>query len=476
MFVKDTVANTVRKQLESGSIRFGEKMPSVRKLSHEFNVSISTALEVYRYLESIGYISAKERSGYFAAYTSPDSTSYSNKLYKAVAGKIRTKDLILEVFLSSNEPDHVSFGVGAPHPGIMPYKRVNRKLNQLIKANSDIVAKYTLPPGYKKARQAIAKWVKPFCGVVDAEDVLLTEGCLEAIHLALNIYTKPGDYVAVESPAYFGILQTIGNSHLKAIEIPTCPTGGMEPEALLKATKEYDIKAIILTCHAQNPLGFIMSEKDKLKILEICSKKNIQIIEDDIYGDMVFSSKRELALKAFDKDGIVTYCASFSKTVAPGLRLGWCIPPQNKMPDFVEHKITLNVASNSIGQHILPEILDPQDMKKIISEQKAYYKKQVEIYTNYLQSSIQAEFEITKPQGSYFLWCKVKGLDSVNLFHQCLEKKVSISPGPIFSASGAFKDCFRLNCSLPFDTKTEKALKVVCDLINNMVVPTKRGV
>ncbi len=468
-YLKDELADQIKKDLETGAIRYGEKMPSVRKLSHQFNVSISTVLEAYKYLEDIGYVLSRERSGYFANHSLTEESVYETKLKNSVVSHVKTADLILDIIQSQQVKGIRSFALGTPFPHIMPFKKVNKEIKQYLKLHPDLSAYYVYSPGDIKARTTLSKWLRPILGNTNPNHILMTSGCLEAVHISLSALTKPGDQIAVESPTYFGILQAINNLGLKAVEVPTCSQDGIEPQDLEKVLKNHSIKVLVISCHAQNPFGHLMTDENKRKILDLCEKHNVQIIEDDIYGDLTFTENRPTPLKAFDKKGIVTYCSSLSKSISPGLRIGWCVPQGKNFDDFLKVKIAMNWSCNSIGQAILPHLLDKTNFPTWIHNQKEYYKKQVGVYSFFLKSQLGDRIKINRPSGSYFLWCELSTkINTVELYQEALKSKITFSPGPMFSASGAFKHCFRLNCSAPLTGDTEKALLRLCQLIQKM--------
>jgi DNA-binding transcriptional MocR family regulator len=253
---------------------------------------------------------------------------------------------------------------------------------------------------------------------------------------------------------------------LKAIEVKTDPLDGICPDALEELAKSKKIKALISTPTAQNPLGFTMTDERKKQVLAICKKYNIRLIEDDIYGDIGFQKKRPKTYKYFDKDNIVTYCSSFSKFMGPGLRLGWVIPPKNAQT-YIRHKLSLNLANVGLVQHAVTSILRNENLEKIGENLTNHYQKNIQIYSNVLQSQLGDKITLSRPTGSYFLWARVEGLDSIDAYKKAQKQKISFTPGPYFSANRQYVNYLRINCAHELDEKINQGLTKLTKILNN---------
>lgn len=453
--------------IEKGMILPGEKLPSLRKISDQFDVSLSTAVEAYSRLELFGYVEARNRSGYFARLPiTTDNILKPSKSFKSKVSKIEHIDEIIELMNQSSDKMSAPFGFGTPAQNHFPNKLINRQIVQTLKQHPEVSGTYIFGEGLLDLRQSLGKWIRPWVGVTPTENILITNGCLEALNLSLAAYCDVGDVVAIESPCYFGILHAINYHGLRALEVKTDPQKGLDPEALEGLAKSNKIKVLISNPNAQNPLGFTMSDERKKDILAICHRYNIKIIEDDLYGELSFEKKRPKSYKYFDKEGIVTYCSSFSKFLGPGLRLGWCIPPGDTEV-FIRHKLSLNLATASLYQYAVARILKTENLLKYGQELADYYQKNLNIYSNVLTNQLGGKLSLSQPTGSYFLWGRIEGLNSTSAYQRAKKQKLSFTPGHLFSANKHYENYFRINCAHEFNEKRNEELTALAKILDS---------
>lgn len=460
-----TIVEFFVKNIESGVIIPGEKLPSLRKISDQFDVSLSTAVEAYRNLELYGYVTARDRSGYVARFpSSSDLVLQPSKKFKSKLTEIEHIDEIIDLINQTMDPGTAPFGVGIPALDRFPARMLNRYITQTLKHQPQSTSQYVFGLGLEELRSELAKWMRPWTGVVSKEKIIITNGCLEAINISLAAECSPGDIVAIESPCYFGLLHAIHHHGLKALEVKTDPVEGICPEALDELAKKNKIKVLISTPNAQNPLGFSMSDERKKEVLAICKKHKIRIIEDDLYGELCFSKKRPKSYKYFDKDDIVTSCSSFSKFLGPGIRIGWCVVAKDINP-YVRQKLSLNLSTNTLFQYSLANILRNEDLLKVGQELSKYYEQNTQIYANVLRNLLGDKVRLSSPTGSYFLWVRMEGLDVMAAFQRAKKYKVSFTPGPLFSASGQYGNYLRINCAHSFNEKRQQELATLAKLL-----------
>lgn len=452
--------------IEKGSILPGDKLPSLRKISDQFDVSLSTAVEAYRKLELFGYVQVKDRSGYSARFPSNDNILPPSKKFKSKVCEIEHIDEIIELMNHTMNKDIAPFGVGVPAIERFPNRMINKYLAQTIKHHPESSSAYLFGLGFEELRRELASWIRPWCGVASHENIMITNGCLEALNIALSAECESGDLVAIESPCYFGILHMIHHHGLKALELKTDPVEGIDPEAFEALAKTKNIKVLISTPSAQNPLGFTMSDERKKQILGICKKYKIRLIEDDLYGELHFDKKRPKTYRYFDKDGIVTYCSSFSKFLGPGLRIGWVVTPGDPH-QYVRQKLSLNLASNSLTQYTVAKVLKNENLLKVGHDLATYYQKNIGIYSNILQSEMGDKLSLSKPTGSYFLWARVEGLDARAAYQTAKKNKISFTPGPLFSANRQYQNYLRINCAFEFNERRQGELLRLAKILGN---------
>jgi len=455
----ETVAARLIQQMDRGVYPPGARVPSVREASRRFKVSISTVVEAYRVLEKRGVIEARPQSGFYVlarqwAVSSEPETSRP----QAKPCVVSVGDLAMSVLRASSEPNVVQLGVASPHPSFLPVRELNRIIARIARRDDDHAMRYDFPPGNRELRVQIARRMAVVGCDVSPDDIVTTSGCQEALRLCLRVAAEPGDTVAIESPAFYGTLQAIEALGMRALEIPTNPREGISLEALKLALEQWKVGAVMLVPSFANPLGSCMSEENRRRLVRLLNQYNIPLIEDDIYGDLAFGATRPNAIKAYDRKGTVLYCSSFSKTLAPGLRVGWAVP--GLFRDQVAHrKYVSSMATATLPQMAIAEYLAQGSYERHLRKVRATYAQQAQRMIDAIARNFPAGTRVTRPSGGFVLWVELPDkVDSLVLHRLALEKNISIAPGPLFSASGKYQNCIRLTCALPWDEKLERAL------------------
>jgi DNA-binding transcriptional MocR family regulator len=300
---------------------------------------------------------------------------------------------------------------------------------------------------------------------VPANGIVITNGCQEALTLALRAVTTPGDVVAIESPTFYGLLQVIDSLGLKALEIPTHPRDGISLQALQLALEQWPVKACILVPNYSNPLGYCMPDEHKQQLVGMLNEYKIPLIEDDVYGDLGFSPRRPSTCKAYDRNGYNFYCSSFSKTLSPGLRIGWIAP--GRYQEKIEYlKYVTNLASPTIPQLALAQLLRSGAYERHLRKVRRDYAFAVTRMIEAVERHFPEGTKVTQPQGGFVIWIELaKGVNSLELAHRLLTESISIAPGPIFSASQKYRNFIRLSCACEWSSRIERSLASIARLL-----------
>ncbi|HEC18329.1 MAG TPA: PLP-dependent aminotransferase family protein [Gammaproteobacteria bacterium] len=458
----ERVAGQLAGQIDQGLYRSGDRLPGVRRLARQFDVSISTIVQAQRLLEDDGLIEARPRSGYYVRvpfWPQPEPPGISRPIVRPVP--VTGQELVLRLVQTANEPDCVQLGAAVPAPQFLPAKAIQRALSAAARSGGDRLATYQFPPGSPELRRQIARRMLEAGCRVSPDDIVITSGCQEALILALRAVAKKGDVVAIESPSFYGLLQAIESLGMRALEIPTDPATGISLEALELALDKWPVKACVLTANFSNPLGSIMPPEKKQALVTLLADHAIPLIEDDIYGDLGFEGERPKALRAWDESGGVIYCASFSKTLSPGLRVGWILPGRWQEP--IEYlKYVTSLAAPTLSQLAVADFLHHGGYDRHLRQVRSAYARQVALMTRAVSKYFPEGSRVTQPGGGFVIWVELpKAVDALSLCHQALEQGISIAPGPIFSASGKYHNCIRLNCAQPWSEALDKALLTV---------------
>ena len=465
------IANRIQSLIAEGTLQPGDRIPSVRKLHQQMSVSISTVLEAYRLLEDRGLISARPQSGYFVKQKLllPNEPNQSAPLKEI---SCVDTSLMVQVNQASKQPTTIKLGAAIPAVENFPIATLNRLMAQAMREDPIGVHSYNLPPGCEQLRREIARRLIDAGCAIAPDRIVTTNGTTEAIYLSLRAVTQPGDTVAIESPTYFGFLEALESLHLRALELPTHPREGLSLSHLEKALQQQKIAACLVVSNFSNPLGSCMSDRHKKQLVELLAQYDIPLIEDDIYGDLSFEGNRPKAIKAFDRKELVLYCASYSKTLSPGLRVGWCVPGRYQ-PKIEQLKMVVNYGMAKANQQAIAAFLANGGYDRHLRKLRRIYQEQMMRMTQAICKYFPPETKVTQPTGGHVLWVELPaGFDSMKLYEQAYKKQISIAPGLMFSPSGSYRNCLRLNCGLPWSEKIEWAMKTLGELLLKMPYPS----
>ncbi|MGV6816638.1 MAG: aminotransferase-like domain-containing protein [Thiotrichales bacterium] len=462
MYLYAQLADGLAEQIKKGIYVSGARLSGVRKFSEQRGVSVATAVSVYRELENRGLIEARERSGFFVRHAPKCQVNEPGiSKPRSHPARVSGQNLALQLVKAANNPNMVQLAAAVPAPDFLPTRELERALTKVAREQRVRGSSYAFPPGTQELRHQIARRLAESGCTVDSDSIVITSGCQEALTLALQATTKPGDVVAIESPTFYGLLQVIEALGLKALEIPTHPREGISLPALQLAIERWPVKAVVVVPNASNPLGYTMSDEHKRELVRLLSHHRVPLIEDNVYGDLSYDARRPSACKAFDKNGTVIHCSSFSKTLAPGLRVGWIAP--GKYYEKVEYlKYVTNLAAPTLSQLATARLLENGQYERHIKRVNREYAVAVNRMTEAIDRYFPERTKITRPQGGFVIWVEVDTeLNSVALATRLLEQNISIAPGPLFSASQKYQNCFRLSCACTWNSRTEQALLTI---------------
>ena len=464
----EEVAQRICRLIEAGTLRPGERIPSVRKLSQQINVSVSTVLQAYRLLEDRGQIAARPQSGYFVRATHGQRPP-EPEICAASDGctAVTIADLAERVMLEGRRTDLVQLGASLHGSEAMPIRQLNRIGAAVARRSPAAGMTYCVPPGDPQLCVQVARRALEAGATLSPDEVIVTSGAMEALGFCLRAVTQPGDAVAIESPTFYGILQLLDVLNLRAVEVPTDPRTGVCLDALARAMDCTPVRACLFVNNFNNPLGSCMPDDQKRRLVEMLDARDVPLIEDDIYGELGFDGPRPRTAKGFDKTGNVLLCSSFSKTLAPGYRVGWCAP--GRYYDRVRRlKLFSTIATATLPQMAIAEFLATGGYDHHLRRVRRSYQENLVRIAAAVTEHFPAGTKLTRPQGGMVLWVELPdGADSLKLHADALAKGISVAPGPIFSASGKFRNCVRLTGSAWSDA-VAGAIKTVGELAKGL--------
>lgn len=465
----EAIINKIVQQIKQGSLMPGDRIPSVRAMSRLEAVSTSTVVEAYMDLENSGFIEAKPQSGFYVhsslKYPLETSIPATLSLNRIVP---KMDDLITAILCAGRADITMPLGAACPSPDLLPWKQLNRLQSAVVRENPIQSCKYDFPPGWEPLRHQIARYHTLADCRLTASDIIITAGCMEAVFLALRAAVPFSGTVLVESPTYFGILQAIESLGLKVIEVVSHPYEGINPKEVHKIIKNHRIDAAIFMPNFSNPSGALTGDDAKRQLVELFTQEQIPLIEDDLYGDLTFSYQRPRMFKSFDQHGWVITCSSFSKTLAPGLRLGW-IAPGLFYKKVLSLKISQSFASASLPSHVVAKYLTNGGYERHLRRLRRTLALQAQKYLQAIHLYFPKGTKVNTPQGGMSLWIELpSSIDAIELQDICLQKHITIAPGVIFSASRQYRHYIRINYAVTWSKNIQKALKTIGDICNTL--------
>lgn len=455
------LAELLGARIEQGLYRPGQRLPSVRALSLEHGVSLSTVQQAYRLLEDNGLVSPRPKSGYFVAEdrSLPALPAVSRPAQRPV--DISQWEQVLELVRSTPQKNVMQLGRGMPDIDSPTLKPLLRSLAQLSRRQDMPGLYYDNIHGNLALREQIARLMLDSGCRLGSADLVVTTGCHEALSTSIRAVCEPGDIVAVESPSFHGAMQTLKGLGMKALEIPTDPLQGISLEALELALEQWPIKLIQLTPSCNNPLGYIMPEARKKALLNLAQRYDVAILEDDVYGDLAYTYPRPRTIKSFDEDGRVLLCSSFSKTLAPGLRVGWVAP--GRYLERVLHMKYISTGSTACQPQLaIADFIEAGHYHSHVRRMRSQYQRGRDQMSDWVTRYFPAGTRASRPQGGFMLWVELpESFDTLRLNRALLEQGVQIAVGSIFSASGKYRHCLRMNFAARPTPRIEDAVRKV---------------
>jgi DNA-binding transcriptional MocR family regulator len=454
-----TLADHLAQAIHSGEVRTGERLPSVRSLATRYHVSISTAVQAYRHLENQRLIEARPKSGYFALRPRVSLPEPTQSKPPQAPRFVTTSTLFVDYIKTFDRPDVVNLGALLPDPTLFPNEKLARILGNVARRQARLAGAYSGGVGEDQLRHAIAlRGLENGCRF-GAGEVVVTNGCVEALNVCLRAVAKAGDVIALESPTYFIMLQMIESLGMKALEIPTHPRTGISLEAFDLATqKKGAVRALMITPSFSNPLGSLVPEANRRALVQLCEARGIAIIEDDIYGDLHFTGARPLPCKAWDRTGNVLLCSSFSKTLVPGYRLGWAVPGRY-FEDVVVLKRIGSVFTAPLTQLAVAEYMESGGFDHQLRKLRKTLSGNADRIGELVAETFPEGTRMTRPEGGYVQWVELPAkINTVDLFYRMRELGIHTSPGALFTSTPRFKNAIRFTLGMEWSRKFEQAI------------------
>jgi DNA-binding transcriptional MocR family regulator len=453
------IANDIEKAIRSGVLQQGTRLPTVRQLRDERNVSASTVFRAYYLLEAKRLIQARDRSGYYVVFegaggiAAPAALSSRPEPDQDTPGAV-----LLDLLACADDHDTVPLGARTPSHQLFPAQRLRRALSASFVTPNRFNHYSGGGRGNVELRRQIALRYLSSGMQVDPDDIVITSGACEALSLAALAMARPGDAIAIESPTAPAIRHGIERLGLRAIDVPASAPGGIDLAALKLAVLTQRPAACMLMPTFQHPLGALMADDTKRELVQFLRHHTVPLIENDVCQELYFGRVRPLPAKAWDADGLVLHCSSFSKTLAPDYCVGWVVPGRF-MPEVLRHQSLSGAQVPDLLQRALANYLAKGGYEVHLRKLRRLLAEQCETLSQEVLTHFPAGTRVQRPQGGYFLWVELPpACSAMALYRQARQMQISVAPGPIFSACGEFSHCLQLNFGQLWDARTAQAV------------------
>ncbi|HEX8656723.1 MAG TPA: PLP-dependent aminotransferase family protein [Hymenobacter sp.] len=463
------IAAALAHQIQTGGLRVGDQLPSLRALQRLHGVSLNTAKQAYWELERQWLIEARPQSGFYVSRTPGQALALPpTSAPPAAEGTESAEALIIRVYETLDNPAFTQLSMAVPDASLLPVAKLNKAVGRALRTLPGSGTGYEELAGSARLRGAVARWSFTWGGTLQAEELITTAGAMNALTYSLLAVTKPGDTVAVESPTYVWALQLIRSLGLRALELPTHPVTGIELEALQQALPR--IQACLLIPNFSNPLGNCMPDDHKRAVVQLLASRQIPLIEDDVYGDLYYGTRRPPPCKAFDEQGLVLWCSSVSKTVAPGYRVGWVAAGQFQEA-IRQRKLLQAISSPPLNQEVIADFLEQGRYEHHLHTLRGVLHANSRACRRAIAEYFPAETRVTQPTGGFTLWVELpRQVDTRVLFEAMLRRRISIAPGRLFTQHNQFNHCLRLSYGVPWTPHVEACLQELGGLAQQLAI------
>lgn len=456
--------------IQGGRLSTGDRMLSLRQFSRQHGISVSTAVSCYAELESQGWLVARPQAGFFIA---DQSHVVPTPRWQAFQSRVATpqRRCMSGHGMEGHRPtahhtdkcrqDRLWGPLGTAHLALDKVTRqaLERSLRRAMKRASHNLTRYPAAQGDPALLSALATHFTRTGFALKDEELVITHGCMDAVKIALEVCTRPGDTVAVSSPCYNGLLDLLSQLSLNVIEIPSC-TEGIDLDQFEQHLDNGQLQAGLFCTTHMNPQGITLTPAQKQRLAYLANHYRVPVIEDDVYLELTHRVAPPLPAAYHDTEGFILWCGSVSKTLSPSYRLGWCRPGR-----FLAAYLERALGVPTLIQCAIADFIDSGAYASHLKRVRHQLTQLRAFYLNYLSKHLPAGSCVTQPQGGLVLWVEVPGLDARALGKAAVQQQLDIRIGPWFTESPRYRDCLRLNIGLVPDEVIEKELARLMKLI-----------
>jgi len=469
MTLYETLAQQFIADIRSQKLPIGSRLPALRVLAKQHQISMTTATKTYEYLQQAGYIFSQPQSGYFVASQWLDVAFPAPNLIDKQ--RRDPKQFAPDKGYSPTVAFFNPLGTCRVSSELQPLAELQRCIKRVTRRSESRLFQYPETQGDSRLRHALAQHFLQDHFPFSPNDCVITHGCIDSIRIAIESLTKAGDTVAISSPCFSGLLDLLAALSRNIIEIPYT-SQGMDLVLLEKVMKQGEVQASLFSTTHINPTGQSLPVEQKQALVTLATKYQIPMIEDDVYFELSHQKHLPLPAKYWDKEGYVVWCGSVSKTLAAGLRLGWSLPGRY-LTRYLQHSSHTCFGVNGLMQACLAEFMSTGEYRSHVNKIRLTLHHQVHAYRQYLIEHLPADALVSLPDGGLVLWVKIPSVNTQKLEQEAQTLHIDIRSGACFSTHDAYHDCFRINCGWSLgkkeaDNTAFQQLSRLCELINEI--------
>ena len=462
------ICQKLREAILSGELAEGTRLPTERALAAELGVNRTTIMNAYNELASEGLIEGHVGRG---TLVRRNPFSYSEEPFDAhepswlfgvpTGAEMLGPDahLLSELASIGERRDVISFSTGAPAPSLLPAQMLSTIFSESLARDHIAALGYSPVEGLLSLRRGIAERMRRRGVAVDARHILILSGSTQGVGLVSRFLLRPGEEVVVEVPTYLGAIQAFRSLGARVLGVPA-DSDGMRVDLLETILARHRPRLIYVQPTFQNPTGAVMSPERRRRLLLLARRYQTPILEDDPYGEMYFGGPPPQPLKAIDTSGHVIYLSTYSKILAPGLRVAWLAAPEPMVERLALHKQIFDLNTNSIGQWAVSEIL----RRNLLDDHQALVRQQYQQKRDIMLRAIEEYWpetvRVNHPGGGFHLWCRLPGdLRARALLREAATERVTFVIGEPFHIDGGGQQAFRLSFAAPEANDIEEGIR-----------------
>lgn len=370
---------------------------------------------------------------------------------------------IREILKATQDPAIIPFAAGNPDAASFPIDEVKRISAEIFETAPVTALQYGVTEGYRPLIERLTKFVKDRYNIgKDFDSLIVTSGAQQVMDLATKALCDLGDTVICECPSFIGSLNCFRSYGCKLAGVPV-EADGMNIEKLEEAIKNATNPRFIYTIpNFQNPSGATMSLEKRKAVYELAKKYGLLILEDNPYGDLRVSGEDIPSIKSFDEDGIVIYAGSFSKLLAPGIRVGYIVAPSPIIAKMTVGKQASDVHTPVFSQMLVDKWMEQNDVEAHIEKIREIYRRKLNLMCDLIDSELGDFVKYVRPEGGLFVWCELpENVNMLEFVTDCIANKVAVVPGSAFMINDEETNCFRMNFSTPSDEKIVEGMRIL---------------